>query len=102
MMKPPRRQPRPHARRRLAVEPLEDRTLPALLAPLTTFNPALPPSDSAGGAAQALTSADGRFTVYTSTAANQVPGQVDTAVASNVFLYDRLTGTAVLVSHAPG
>jgi Tol biopolymer transport system component len=102
MMKPSPRTPRPRAAGRLVVERLEDRTLPALLAPLTNFSPALPPSDSAGGAAQALNSADGRFTVYTSTAANLVPGQVDTAVASNVFLYDRQTGTTTLVSHTPG
>jgi Tol biopolymer transport system component len=88
--------------RRLAVEELEARTLPTTLAPLTTFNPFLASSDSAGGAAQALTSADGRFTVYASTAPNVVPGQVDTAVASNVFLYDRQTGTTTLVSHLPG
>jgi Tol biopolymer transport system component len=73
--------------------------VPSLLAPLPVFNPALPPSDSAGGASQAMTSADGRFTVYTSTAPNLVPGQAATAVASNVFLYDRQAGTTTLVSH---
>jgi hypothetical protein len=65
-------------------------------------NPVLTPSDSTGGASQALVSANGRYIVYTSTASNVVPGQVDTAVASNVFLYDRQTGTTTLVSHTPG
>jgi Tol biopolymer transport system component len=100
-----RGRPRP---RRPAVEELEARALPTTLAPLTGFSPALPPSTSAGGAAQALGSSSGRYTVYTSTAANVVGGQVDTAVASNVFLYDRgdptrmIPPTTTLVSHIPG
>jgi hypothetical protein len=84
------------------VERLEDRTLPSTLAPVVTVNPALPPSDSAGGVSQALNSADGRYTVFTSTAPNLVAGQVHTAVVQNVFLYDRQAGTTTLVSHVPG
>ncbi len=70
--------------------------------PVATFNPTLPPSASAGGVSQALNSADGRFTVFTSTAPNLVAGQVHTAVVQNVFLYDRQTDSVTLVSHTPG
>jgi hypothetical protein len=90
------------ALRQLVAEALEDRTLLSTLTQLSTFNPALPPSDSAGGVQQLATSADGRFTAYASTAPNQVAGQVNTAVAGNVFLYDRQAGTTTLVSHAAG
>jgi hypothetical protein len=86
----------------LTVEALEDRTLLSPLVPITVFNPNLPPSDSTGGAERPLTSADGRFTVYQSTAANVVPQQVNTAVASNIFLYDQQAGTTTLVSHTAG
>jgi hypothetical protein len=85
--------------RRLAVEPLEDRTLLSTLAALTSFDPTLPESASAGGVSQAFTSANGSYTVYTSTAANVVSGQVNLAAAGNIFFYDRQAGTTTLVSH---
>jgi Tol biopolymer transport system component len=47
-------------------------------------------------------SADGRFVLFTSLAANVVPGQRDTNGALDVFLLDRATGTTTLVSHAAG
>jgi Tol biopolymer transport system component len=47
-------------------------------------------------------SADGRFVVYVSAAANLVPRQLDANGQGDVFLYDRLQGTTVLVSHAAG
>lgn len=73
-----------------------------LLNLVSPTNVQLPASDAAGGASQPMSSADGRFTVYTSTAPNLVPGQVNTTVGSNVFLYDQQTGTTTLVSHIPG
>src|SRR5262249_9155182 len=55
-----------------------------------------------------MTSGDGRFTVYASTAPNLVGSQVETAVVSNIFLYDRgdpahgIAPSTSLVSHTPG
>src|SRR5262249_4282657 len=101
------RQPGKPARRKwtacpLAVERLEDRTVPApLLSLVSPSNPLLPASDSAGGVSRPMISADGRFTVYESFAPNLVLGQVNTAVVGNVFLYDQQTGTTTLVSHTP-
>ncbi len=45
-------------------------------------------------------SADGRFVLYESAAANLVAGQVDVNQGTDVFLRDRATGTNLLVSHA--
>jgi hypothetical protein len=47
-------------------------------------------------------SADGRYFVHTSAAANLVPGQTDANGASDIFLYDRLLETTTLVSHVAG
>jgi Tol biopolymer transport system component len=47
-------------------------------------------------------SADGRYVVFASLGIRLVPGQNDANKASDVFLYDRVTGTATLVSHASG
>ncbi|MFL6196546.1 MAG: hypothetical protein ACJ75H_20360 [Thermoanaerobaculia bacterium] len=47
-------------------------------------------------------SADGRYFVYSSDAANLVPGQMDPNAGTDVFLYDRLQGTTALVSRVPG
>lgn len=47
-------------------------------------------------------SADGRFVVFTSAAVDLVPGQVAPKRRDDVFLWDRVTGTTVLVSHAAG
>jgi hypothetical protein len=44
-------------------------------------------------------SANGRFLSYRSAATDLVPGQVDTNTFQDVFLFDRDTGTNVLVSH---
>jgi hypothetical protein len=55
---------------------------------------------AAGGVTARTISADGRFTVFTSTAANLVTGQSDDNQGSDVFLYDRTAGTVTLVSHA--
>jgi Tol biopolymer transport system component len=47
-------------------------------------------------------SADGRYAVFVSLGTRLVPGQNDANKASDVFLYDRVTGTTTLVSHASG
>ena len=45
---------------------------------------------------------DGRYAAFSSAAANLVPGQQDSNRKNDVFLYDRLAGTTILVSHAAG
>jgi len=47
-------------------------------------------------------SADGRYVVFMSNAADLVPGQVDTNGVFDVFLRDRFARTTTLVSHAAG
>lgn len=47
-------------------------------------------------------SRDGRGVVFLSSATNLVPGQVDANGADDVFLWDRTTGSTLLVSHAAG
>lgn len=47
-------------------------------------------------------SADGRWVVYWSSASDLVDGLIDNAGAPDVFLYDRLNATNILVSHLPG
>ena len=53
-----------------------------------------------------LLSADGRYIAFSSFATNLVPGQVDPNGGSSgtldLFLYDRVAGATVLVSHAEG
>jgi Tol biopolymer transport system component len=45
---------------------------------------------------------DGVYAVFSSQATNVVPGQADTAFSDDVFLFERSTGSATLVSHADG
>jgi Tol biopolymer transport system component len=47
-------------------------------------------------------SPDGRYVGWSSGGLNLVPGQVDANGTSDAFLYDRLSGTSVLVGHASG
>ncbi len=47
-------------------------------------------------------SADGRYVVYSAQSTRLVPGQVQTSQSTNVFLYDRVTGTNTLISHPIG
>jgi Tol biopolymer transport system component len=92
-----RRAARPAGRRRtappLAVEGLEDR---CLLSPLHAIS--LP---GAGDSFAAAASADGRYTVFTSSAPNLVANQVNQNSSQNVFVYDHLLGTVALVNHLP-
>jgi hypothetical protein len=90
----------PRNRTGCGLELLEDRTLLSVSA-LSLADPTLY-SDTAAGNVQgpASVSKDGRYLVYTSTAANQAAGQaMDSKSVSNVFLYDRSTGATTLVSH---
>lgn len=47
-------------------------------------------------------SADGVWIAYRSTATNLLTGQTDSAETADLFLYERVTGTSQLVSHAEG
>jgi Tol biopolymer transport system component len=53
-----------------------------------------------GGSVEPRISGDGRWVVFLSEAANLVPGQTDSGW-HNAFLYDRVTGSRVLVDHVP-
>jgi Tol biopolymer transport system component len=58
------------------------------------------PQSAAGGALEALLSADGRYVAFASYADNLVPGQVAGGVFNaDAYLYDRTTGEMRLVSH---
>ncbi|HTQ80442.1 MAG TPA: hypothetical protein VMM92_10635, partial [Thermoanaerobaculia bacterium] len=76
--------------------------------PVVLLTPAAPgvPTDTGGSASSVVPgsiSADGRYMVFTSSAPNLFPGLGTLQPAgSNVFLYDRMTGTLTLVSHAAG
>jgi Tol biopolymer transport system component len=65
-----------------------------------------PASDTGGGTSSVVVSslsADGRYLVFTSTAENLAPGQVEGNLnQDDVFLFDRVTGGVTLVSHAAG
>lgn len=54
------------------------------------------------GALATSLSADGRFVAFSSRATDLVAGQADSNGGSDVFLYDRVSGTSVLISHAAG
>jgi Tol biopolymer transport system component len=45
-------------------------------------------------------SADGRYVAFGSNSTDLVPGQTDGNLGSDIFLYDRVTGTTALVSHS--
>ncbi|MEA2563252.1 MAG: hypothetical protein QOH06_4756 [Acidobacteriota bacterium] len=47
-----------------------------------------------------LISTNGRYVAFASSATDLVPGQTDGNLGSDVFLYDRITGTTALVSHS--
>ncbi len=90
----------PRKRWPLFVETLEDRLAPAAQA-LSTIPEAMY-SDTAAGNIKgpASVSENGRYIVYSNTAANLAAGQVmDSRTAESVFLYDRSTGATKVVSH---
>jgi hypothetical protein len=69
-------------------------------ATLVSFS-ATPSAGTGASSTVTSTSADGRFAVFTSTATNVVPGQLDTNFGPDVFLFDKQTRTNTLVSHVP-
>lgn len=80
-------------------------SVPAVAGPVTLLSRADPdrPSGTPGGRSEiAAVSADGRYVVSLSDADNLLPGVADTNLSQDVFLYDRVAGTTVLVSHAAG
>jgi uncharacterized repeat protein (TIGR01451 family) len=89
-------------RRRLrpTLEDLENRVLPAVQA-VSLADPSMLSDTAAGNVqGQASVSKDGRYVVYTDTAANLASGQVvNSKSAADVYLFDRATGTTTLVSH---
>src|SRR6185369_6690482 len=56
---------------------------------------------SASGNTPPVISADGRWVLFASSATDVVPGQVDTNGATDVFLWDRVSGSTLLVSRTP-
>jgi hypothetical protein len=54
-----------------------------------------------GNSFSTAVSADGRYTVFTSTASNLVPNQVKVNDNQNVYLFDKQTGKVTLVNHVP-
>ncbi|HKV11865.1 MAG TPA: hypothetical protein VJ725_27210 [Thermoanaerobaculia bacterium] len=60
-------------------------------------------SATPGGSSQVTSiDASGRWVTFLSTAPALIPGQIDTNNGDDVFLFDRATGAATLVSHAAG
>lgn len=53
-----------------------------------------------GGSYSPAISADGRYVAFVSGATDLVPGQIDANGEADIFLYDRITGTTVLVSRS--
>src|SRR5262249_12912374 len=60
------------------------------------------PIASDGAWLGARLSADGRYPAFASVGNRLVPGVTDANGAEDVFLYDRVTGTTTLISHASG
>ncbi len=60
------------------------------------------PTTSGNGIQSATMSADGRFIAFETLAPDQVPGQIDFNYGSDVFLFDRKPGAAILVSSRAG
>jgi hypothetical protein len=54
----------------------------------------------AASTATALSSADGRYSLFSSWASNLVEGVSDYNSSADVFLYDRITDSVTLISHA--
>jgi Tol biopolymer transport system component len=70
---------------------------------LVSHAPGAPTATANGEGLQPAISNDGSFVAFRSHATNLVPGQVDpNGFASDIFLWERATGSVTLVSHAPG
>ena len=77
---------------------LWDRTTGGVV--LVSHAAGLPASTGAGPSFAPVVSADGRYVAFISFAPDLVAGQVESMGQADVFLWDRTTGTTVLVSHA--
>lgn len=77
-------------------------TDPASASPITIVSRTVGGAEAGGGLAPSRNpiSSDGRYVVFSSYATNVVPGQVDSNAGPDLFLYDRLTRTSVLVSRS--
>lgn len=62
-------------------------------------SPTTSADDSSAGDSATQLNADGSAVVFTSRATNLVAGQVKVGPGKNSFIYDRSTGTSILVSH---
>src|SRR5262245_21206603 len=100
---------RPRARRSpLNLEPLEDRVVPALqvvssIAPeLLTSTSSTTANDASQVTDMHALSSDGRYAVFASLGTIVVNGQSASNSNYDVFLYDRQTGTNLLISGAGG
>jgi Tol biopolymer transport system component len=60
------------------------------------------PTPTAGEGLVLALSGDGRFLVFSSSASDLVPGQADLPSTHDLFLFDRIAGTATLVTHIAG
>jgi Tol biopolymer transport system component len=60
------------------------------------------PTQGTSNTSSVRISAGGRYAVFESYAVNLIAGQQDTVSSSDVFLWDRVTGTTQLISHAAG
>lgn len=69
---------------------------------LVSHSAASPTTAANGQSWGPMISADGRHVAFSSQATDLVAGQSDTNNAADVFLFDRVTGTVSLVSHAAG
>lgn len=92
------RGPSPRRVRRVHKSPAEVLESRALLTTVDLLSAAAAPSATVPGQ-DASVSDNGRYVVFSSTAANIVAGQVDTNNTSDIFLLDRQTGVTNLVSH---
>jgi hypothetical protein len=87
------RRPQPNSNRvRLALDRLEEKTLPSGASVTSADNPSF-----AGNS-----STDGRFSVYVSSADDLVAGEQIPTGSVNLYLYDRTTNSSVLVNHVAG
>jgi Tol biopolymer transport system component len=77
---------------------LSDRTTGETI--LVSRSAASPTQAGHGDSSAPVLSADGRYVAFLSTATDLVPGQTDSNEDTDVFLFDRVAGTTVLISHA--
>ena len=88
-------------RRRMFIEQMEDRCVLSTVSAVSfpAFNSGTPLGIDSLRTDVRQMSDDGRFVVFTSQASNIIAGQVDDNNRTDVFRFDRQTGTTILVSH---